>query len=155
MFGWFKSVDRIVYIRFRKEKVYLSHYPQGETFEELPIIAVTKKGDKIRVEAVGKAVLELPPENRSVVYTPFDPFVLEPENFELAELTLRHLLQENKRYKKSWIKARFVIHPDKSHLSEQEEDAYRELGLSIGAREVKVYVGTPLEEMSVKALFQG
>jgi len=154
MFGWFKSVDRLVYIRFRKEKVYLSHYPEGETFEELPIIAVIRKGDRFRVEGVGKAVLDLPQENRSIVYTPFEPFVLEPENFELAELTLRHLLQQDKRYKNSWIKARFVIHPDKSYISEQEEDAYRELGLSVGAREVAVYVGNSLDASALKALFE-
>jgi len=150
---WLQREDRIVYLRFRKEKVYLGYYPPGETSEALPIIAVIKKKDAFRVAAVGQAVLQLPPQNCSVVYTPFAPFDLEPENFELAELTLRYLLKENKAYKSAWVGARFVMHPDKSYLSEQEEDAYRELGMRIGAREVRVYVGSPLDEPSLKALF--
>ena len=149
---WFKNQNSTLYIRFKRDKVYLSSEPSGESFEELAVVAVIKKGKELKITAVGKGVQELPEKDRSVAYAPFSPFSLEPENFELAEKFLRFLL---KRGLSSFalIRPKIIIHPDKSYLSEREEQAYRELALSAGAREVVVYVGKTLEPKDFEQIF--
>ena len=155
MLGFFKKIfkvsETIVYIRFKNEKVHLSFFPQGVVLSELPIIALNKKGRTPKVTAVGKAVMELPPENPSVVYAPFEPFIPE-ESFDLAEKTMMALLQKEGVLKYALLRPRIVIHPDKSTLSEMEEQAYSELGLTMGGRDVVVYVGETLDEAGVKNL---
>ena len=148
----FTKQNIIVYIRFRNEKVYVSSYPVLKSHEDLPIIAVTKKGDSFRVSAVGEAVLHLPESDKSVVYTPFAPFSVEDGDFELAEKIIRYLLQ-TVLPKSLLLRPKIIIHPDKSYLSEMEEEAYRELALSAGAREVVVYVGKALEVDELERFF--
>ena len=157
MFGilksWFKKQDVTIYIRFRKEKVYLTYLPSHVTVETLPIIAVEKKGKDFKVSAVGREVLDLPTDSKAVVYTPFEPFSFEPENFEMAERCLQYLLRQGLG-KSALIAPKVVIHPDKSYLSEMEEQAYRELALSAGSREVVVYIGKMLNSDEVLATFE-
>ena len=148
----FTKQDITVYIRFRNEKVYISAFPSLKSHEDLPIIAVIKKGETFKVSAVGEAVMHLPETDRSVVYTPFAPFSVEDDNFELAEKILQHLLQ-NVISKSLLLRPKIIMHPDKSHLSEMEEEAYRELALSAGAREAIVYVGKALENDELERFF--
>jgi len=142
--AWLKKQDTTLYIRFKNEKVHLLAQPSGETFEDLAVMAVVKKGKDLKVTAIGKAVQELPEKDNSVVYAPFSPFSLEPENFELAEKFLMTLVKKGLS-SLALIRPKVIIHPDKSYLSEREEQAYRELALSAGAREVAVYIGKTLE----------
>ena len=150
--AWFKKQDTTLYIRFKNEKVYLSAQPSGETFEELAVMTVVKKGKNLKITAVGKAVQELPEKDKSVAYAPFSPFSLEPENFELAEKFLIALLKKGLS-SSALIRPKVIIHPDKSYLSEIGEEAYRELALSAGAREVIVYVGKALENDELEQFF--
>jgi len=149
MFGYFHDLKRssklIVYIRFRRETIEFYYYPFDTTFEDESIIAVRKKGDKTYVSAVGKEVHTLNSEDTSVVRTPFSPFVLEPENFELGEKMIRHLLQKGMPFKGGIFAPKVVIHPNKSYVSGMEEQAYKELALSAGAKEAVVYVGDTLK----------
>ena len=157
MFGILKKIfkikETVVYVRFKNEKVHFSFFPQGVTFSELPIIALNKKGKVPKVTAVGKAIMELPVEDPSVVYAPFDPFTPE-ESFDLAEKTMMALLQKEGVLKHAMLAPRLVIHPDKSALSDNEEQAYLELGLCMGGRDVVVYVGETLDEKGVKTLLK-
>jgi len=141
----FTSVDHIVYIRFTRDKISFYYHPSGLRYEDEPIVAVKKKGKKEIISAVGKEVFDLAPEDTSVVYTPFKPFEMEPDNFNLAEKVIRHLMQKGAEFKGSLISPRVIIHPNKTYVSEMETDAYRELALSAGAREVVVYVGDELQ----------
>ena len=157
MFGLFKKLFNVtqhtVYIRFKNEKVHFSFFPEGAHYTELPLIALNKTAKTPKVTAVGEAVMQLPPENPSVVYAPFEPFAPE-EHFDLAEKTLRALMQKEGVLRGALISPRIVLHPDKSVLSEMEEQAYDELGLSIGGRDVIVYVGNTLDESAVNQLFK-
>jgi len=157
MFGfiknWLKKQDRIVYIRIRNNVIKLYHYPQGIAYEDEAILAVKKRGKESVVSAVGKAVYDLKEEDTSVIYTPFKPFDLEPENFNLAEKLIRaQLIATGAR--KSLIAPRLIIHPDKTYVSAMEEQAYKELALSAGAREAVVYVGKKLEPDEIEAVMQ-
>ena len=141
----FTSVEQIVYIRFARDKVHFDYHPSGLHYEDEPILAVKKKGKKEIISAVGKEVFDLPEEDTSVVYTPFKPFEIEPDNFNLAEKVIRHLMQKGADFKGALVSPRVIIHPNKTYVSEMEEDAYRELAMSAGAREVVVYVGDKLQ----------
>ena len=149
MFGFFRklfaSADQIVYIRFTRDKISLYYYPSDVRYEDEPIIAITKKGSKEIVSAVGKEIYDLTEEDRSVIYTPFKPFDTEFDNFNLAEKVVRYLIQKGNSLKGTLISPRIIIHPNKTYVSEMEEDAYRELAMSAGAREVVVYVGDELQ----------
>ncbi|MDA3945649.1 MAG: hypothetical protein PF439_03100 [Helicobacteraceae bacterium] len=150
MFGYIrglvKKYDRIVYIRFRNGKITFYHYPLGLRYQDEPILAVKRKGNAFVVSAVGKKVYELKEEDSSVVYEPFNPFMLEPENFALAEKVVRALMQHELSFMYRLFLPKVIIHPDKSYVSEMEAQAYKELALSAGAREAVVYVG---DELSV------
>ena len=141
----FKSSDQIVYIRFTRDKVSFDYYPSDVHYEDEPILAVKKKGKKEIVTAVGKEIYDLKPEDTSVVHTPFKPFLLEPDNFNLGEKVIAYLIKKGATFKGSLISPRVIIHPDKTYVAEGEEQAYRELALSAGAREVVVYVGNALQ----------
>ena len=152
--NFFKEQNVIIYIRFGKEKIYLVKYPSGLVYDDLAMIAVNRQNKKkTNVSAVGRAVLELPPSDPSVVSTPFSPFNLDPENFVLAEKVVLYLLQKV-MHRTALISPRVIIHPNKSYVSEMEEVAYRELALSAGAREVTVYVGERLEPDAFESILE-
>lgn len=141
----FSSSEHIVYIRFRREKVSFYYYPSGVRYEDAPILAIKKKGNKEVVTAVGKEIKELSEEDSSAIYTPFKPFEIEPDNFNHAEKVITYLMKKGASFKGSLVSPRVIIHPNKTYVSEMEEDAYRELAMSAGAREVVVYVGDELK----------
>ncbi len=150
MFGffrdWWKKQDRIVYIRIRNNTITFYHYPHGVEYEEDAILAVRHSGSKSVVTAVGKAVFTLKENDKSVVYEPFNPFTYEdPENFTLAEKLIRALITSAPEFKYTIVSPRVIVHPDKTYISKMEEEAYRELALSAGAREAVVYVGNKLQ----------
>lgn len=149
MFSYFQNLKKssklIIYIRFRRETIEFYYYPFERVFEDESIIAVKKKGDKTYVSAVGKEVHDLKAEDTSVVRTPFSPFLLEPENFDLGEKMIRHLMQKGMPFKGNLFAPKVIIHPNKSYVSEMEEEAYKELALGAGAREAVVYVGEALK----------
>lgn len=149
---FFKKQDIIIYVRLRKEKIFLVVHPLALKYEDLAIIALNRQTKKEKVSAVGRAVLELHESDPSVVFTPFEPFDMEPENFLLAEKLLLFLFKKSMP-KSVLISPRVIIHPDKSYVSEMEADAYRELALSAGAREAYVHVGDVLDAEDFEALF--
>lgn len=158
MFGFFrkllKSSDQIVYIRFTRDKISFYYYPLDVRYEDEPILALRKKGKNWNVTAVGKAVYDLKPEDTSVIYTPFKPFALEPENFGLAQKVVRALMEKGGALKGALISPRVIMHPNKSYVSEMEAHAYRELALSAGAREAVVYVGDELSADEIESVMQ-
>ncbi len=150
----FSSSDQIVYIRFTRDKISFHYYPSGIRYEDEPILAIKKKGKKELVSAVGKEIQDLKAEDTSVVYTPFKPFVLEPENFNHAEKVVQYLMKKGATFKGSLVSPRVIIHPDKTYVSEMEEEAYRELALSAGARVAVVYVGDALQADTFEGILQ-
>ena len=150
----FKPSNQIIYIRFTRDKVSFYYYPSDVHYEDEPILAVRKKGNKELVSAVGREIYDLQPEDTSVIYTPFKPFELEPDNFNLAEKLIRYLMQKGGGSKGSIVAPRVIIHPDKTYVSEMEADAYRELALSAGAREVVVYVGDALQPDEIESVME-
>ena len=146
----FKPSEQIVYIRFSRDKVSFYYYPSGIRYEDEPLLAIKKRGKKEIVTAVGREIQELKEEDNSVVYSPFKPFDMEPENFAHGEKVIRHLMHKGATFKGSLVAPRVIIHPDKSYVSEMEEQAYRELALSAGAREAVVYVGKPLQAEEIE-----
>ena len=149
MFDFFRNLfgssEHIVYIRFRRDKVSFFYHPSGVRYEDEPILAIKKKGNKDIVTAVGIEIKELSEEDNSVIYTPFKPFEIEPDNFNHAEKVITYLMKKGATFKGSLVSPRVIIHPNKTYVSEMEEDAYRELAMSAGAREVIVYVGDELQ----------
>lgn len=128
------------------------HYPMQLRYQDESIIALQKKGSRTVVTAIGREVYALKPEDQSVVYEPFTPFALDPENFSIAESFVRGLIEREVPWKYRIIFApRVIIHPDKSYVGEHEEQAYRELALSAGAREAVVYVGERLSDEGIEA----
>jgi len=142
--NFFKKQNIIIYVRFRNERIYLRVHPSGYSYDDMAMIAISRQGKKEKVTAVGSAVMELPEDDLSVVYTPFTPFSLEPDNFLLAEKNILYLLKKAMP-KSALLAPRVIMHPDKSYVGEEEEEAYRELALSAGAREAVVYTGKILE----------
>lgn len=150
MFGfirnWWKKQDRIVYIRIRNNKIAFYHYPQGVEYENDAVIAVKQKGKESHVTAVGKDVFALKDDDTSVGHEPFNPFTYEdPGNFVLAEKLITALLASAPEFRRTLVAPRVIIHPDKSYISATEEQAYKELALSAGAREAVVYIGKKLQ----------
>lgn len=158
MFGFFrnlfKSSDQIVYIRFTRDKVSFYYYPADVRYEDEPILAIKKRGKKEIVSAVGKEIKALKEEDTSVVYAPFKPFEMEPENFNHAEKVISYLMKKGASFKGSLVSPRVIIHPNKTYVAEGEEQAYRELALSAGAREVVVYVGDELSADEIQSVMQ-
>ncbi len=158
MFGFFrnlfKSSDQIVYIRFTRDKISFYYYPSDVRYEDEPLLAIKKKGKKEIVSAVGKEIYDLKTEDNSVVHTPFKPFLLEPDNFNLAEKVIRYLMKKGATFKGSLVSPRVIIHPDKTYVAEGEEQAYKELALSAGAREAVVYVGDELSVDELESVMQ-
>ena len=150
--NFFKKQNTIIYVRFRNDKIYFVASPSGLEYEDMALIAVNRQTKNQKITAVGRAVLELPERDPSVVFTPFKPSDLEPENFMLAEKLVLFLLKKATP-KSVLVSPRVIMHPDKSYVSEMEADAYRELALSAGAREVYVHVGDVLESENFEALF--
>ena len=151
--NFFKKQNVIIYVRFRNDKIYLVASPSGLEYEELALIAVNKQTKNEKITAVGSSVQELPQSNPSVIFTPFHPFDLEPDNFVLAEKMILFLIKKHMP-KRALISPRVIMHPDKSHVSEMEADAYKELALSAGAREVHVHVGHVLSTEEFERLFE-
>lgn len=150
---WWKKQERIVYIRIRNNKITFYHYPHGVQYEDDAILAVRHSGSKSVVTAVGKAVFTLKENDKSVVYEPFNPFTYEnPEIFTLAEKLIRALLTSAPEFKHTLVSPRVIIHPDKTYISDMEEQAYRELALSAGAREAVVYVGDKLSDNEIESV---
>ncbi len=149
MFDFFRklltSSDQIVYIRFKRESISFYYYPSGVRYEDEPLLALKKKGNRELVTAVGKEIYDLKEEDTSVVYTPFSPFLPEPENFNLGEKIIRSLMKKGASFKGASKSPSVIIHPNKSYISEVEEQAYEELALSAGAKEAVVYVGDELQ----------
>jgi len=160
MFGfirdWWQKQERIVYIRIRNNKIAFYHYPQGIHYTDDAVLAIKKKKNDFQVTAVGKAVYALKDDDRSVGHEPFNPFTYEnPENFNLAEILIRTLLTSAPGVKQSLVSPRIIIHPDKTYISETEEEAYKELALSAGAREAVVYVGDKLKPEEFEQVLNG
>ena len=151
---FFKSSDQIIYIRFTRDKVSFSYYPSDVHYEDEPILAIRKKGNKELVSAVGREVYDLQPEDTSVIYTPFKPFEIEPDKFNFAEKLIRYLMQKGGDSTGAIVAPRVIIHPDKTYVSEMEEDAYRELAMGAGAREVVVYVGNELQSDEIESVME-
>lgn len=150
----FKSSEQIVYIRFTRDKVSFYYYPSDVRYEDEPMLAIKKRGKKEIVSAVGKEIKELKEEDTSVVYTPFKPFEMEPENFNHAEKVISYLMKKGASFKGSLVSPRVIIHPDKSYVSEMEAQGYKELALSAGAREAVVYVGDELSADEIESVMQ-
>ncbi len=156
MFGFFRKVaaltEEIVYIRFWRNKIIFYYHPSGVKYKDEPILAIKKRGKKEIITAVGEEINALAPEDTSIIRTPFQPFMTEPENFDLGAKVIRHLMQKGKNSKMALVAPRVIIHPDKTYISEMEEQAYRELALSAGAREAVVYVGQALHPDEIEGV---
>ncbi len=156
MFGFFRKAaalsEEIVYIRFWRDKIIFYYYPSGVKYKDEPILAIRKKGKKEIITAVGEEINDLKPEDTSIIRTPFKPFIMEPENFDLGAKVIRHLMQKGKNSKAALIAPKVIIHPDRTNISEMEEQAYRELAVSAGAREAVVYVGHTLQPDEIEGV---
>ena len=152
--GLFQKEEHIVYIRFQRGKVILYHLPGGIRYEDEPILAIRKKGGAHVVTAVGREIQELKPEDPSVVVSPFDALAHDSDNFFLASKVLSSLIRKSAPSGRKLAAPRVIIHPEKSYLSENEAEAYRELVLNAGASEAVVYVGDILHPDAFEAVLQ-
>ncbi|WP_345974121.1 hypothetical protein [Sulfurimonas sp. HSL3-7] len=152
--GLFQKEEHIVYIRFRRGKVTLHHLPGGIRYEDEPILAIKKKGAADVITAVGREIQELKPEDPSVVVAPFDSLEHDPDSFLLASKVLSALIRKSAPSGHKLAAPRVIIHPEKSYVSENEAEAYRELVLNAGAAEAVVYVGDTLHPDAFEAILQ-
>jgi rod shape-determining protein MreB len=141
------SFDSELYIQIWPTKLAITKVKTGEVFKEDCIIAVRDdKGGETEVLAVGSAVSKVTEQHKLVA--PFEPGRLLVNDFDAAERLITHCVKTV--YSKSFIQPspRLVIHPMQlppDGISSIELRAFRELGVSAGAREVKVYIGPGIQ----------
>jgi hypothetical protein len=152
--GLFQKEEHIVYIRFHRGKVTLYHLPGGVSYEDEPIVAIRKKGNTDVITAVGREIQALKPEDPSVVVAPFDALGQDPDSFLLASKVLSALIRKSAPSGRKLAAPRVIIHPEKSYLSENEAESYRELVRNAGAAEAVVYVGDRLQPEAFEAVLQ-
>ncbi len=158
MFSFIKKFanrqNSVIYIRFKKESIEFYTSLNGLVYSDLALIALNKQKNPPKITAVGRGVMQLTTEDPSVVYAPFDSFDSFQEDFDLAEKVLRGLLKKSGVTKGLFVAPKIIMHPDRSALSEMQEQIYYELGLLIGGRECTVHVGEKLEIESFESKFK-
>lgn len=141
------SFDSELYIQIWPTKLTITKVKTGEIFQEDCIIAVKETpGRESELLAVGRAVDKVTGQHKLIA--PFEPGRLLIKDFDAAEELIKHCVKTV--YSKSFIQPspRLVIHPMElppDGISAIEMRAFRELGVSAGAREVKVYIGAGIQ----------
>jgi len=139
--------DSVLYIQIWPTKLAITDEKTGEVMEELCLVAFRDDpGSETEVLAVGRAAQELKEQHRIVA--PFKPNRVLVSDFEAAEKLISYCVKNV--CSNSFIRPapRLVIHPMElpaDGISSIEIRAFRELGVSAGAREVKVYTGTEIQ----------
>lgn len=146
---WFSNYfDNLLYIQINASVITLTDILGGTTLSEIPIIALQKdsRGNEI-VAAIGADAQAFSHRPDVVVSNPFLHPRLLVANFQTAEKFLRHAVRRVCKSKLFPPSPRVVIHPQEKlegGLTDIEIRVLRELCLGAGAREVVIYVGSPL-----------
>lgn len=122
-------------------------FPQNTSFSDEPIMLVKED----HIIACGKKSYNLQKQDPSTkLYKPFENFLAEQDNFDVAEKIIHCFIKEKILQKNIIIMPRVIIHPDTNKLNEMEEAFYKEVALAAGAREVKVHLGEKLKANDIK-----
>jgi rod shape-determining protein MreB and related proteins len=143
-----KYFDNILYIQMWSEMLRVVDVNSGAEFYQPPYIALDKnsKGQFI-AKAVGAEAKNLAGTANIEVTNPFAHPRLLIGDFYNAEKILMHAVREVCRKKLFPPSPRVVIHPMEKlegGLTDIELRVFRELCIGAGAREVVVYVDSPL-----------
>lgn len=143
-----KHFDNILYIQIWSEMLRVIDVNSGAEFYQPPYIALEKNSQgKFIVKAVGAEAKNLTGTANIETTNPFSHPRLLIADFQKAEKILMHAVNEVCRKKLFKPSPRVVIHPMEKiegGLTDIELRVFRELCIGAGAREVVVYVGTPL-----------
>jgi rod shape-determining protein MreB len=143
-----KYVDNLLYIKIASDVLTVTDIISGHTFSQPPYIAVAKSNNgKETIKAIGAEAKALTNQPGIDVSNPFSHPRLLVADFQRAEKILRHALQVTCKNKLFPPSPRVVVHPLEKlegGLTDIEIRVFRELCAGAGAREVVVYVGTPL-----------
>jgi rod shape-determining protein MreB len=143
-----KYFDNILYIQMWSEMLRVQDVKSGADFYQPPYIALEKNSTgKFIVKAVGAEAKNLAGTANIDVTNPFAHPRLLVADFQKSEKILMHAVREVCAKKLFPPSPRVVIHPMEKlegGLTDIELRVFRELCIGAGAREVFVYVGSPL-----------
>jgi len=136
-----------VYVRIRSDWLSVLQVESGTAYADVPTLAVSVKGGKHAVIAVGgEAVLAGAAPDVRVGNGFKHPRTLLAD-FTLAQQTLKCFLRKVKQASLFAVSPTLVIHPQvllEGGLTQIERRAWAELGLGAGARKVFVWTGCEL-----------
>lgn len=143
-----KYFDNILYVQLSSSSLKVTDMLSGLEFNQSPFIAIERSDNgKSIVRAIGTEAQSLIGRVGFEVENPF----LHPRqliaNFQKAEKILQHAVRMACGKKLFSPSPRIVLQPMEKlegGLTEIEIRAFRELCLGAGAREVVIYVGSPL-----------
>lgn len=147
-----KHLDNILYIQMWTDMLRVVDVNSGAEFYQPPYIALEKNSKgKFIVKAVGAEAKNLAGTANIEVTNPFSHPRLLIGDFHKAEKILMHAVREVCAKKLFPPSPRVVVHPMEKlegGLTDIELRVFRELCIGVGAREVVVYVGSPLVTQS-------
>lgn len=143
-----KHFDNILYIQIWSEMLKVTDVNGSAEFYQPPYVALEKNSKgKFIVKAVGAEAKILVGTANIDVTNPFAHPRLLVADFQKAEKILMHAVREVCGKKLFPPSPRVVIHPMEKlegGVTDIELRVFRELCIGAGAREVVVYVGSPL-----------
>lgn len=143
-----KYFDNTLYIQIWSEMLKVKDVTSGAEFYQPPYVALQKNSKgKLIVKATGLEAKNLSGTPNVEVTNPFSHPRLLIADFQKAEKILMHAVREVCARKFLPPSPRVVIQPMEKlegGLTDIELRVFRELCIGAGAREVVVYVGSPL-----------
>ena len=134
-----------IYIQIWKERVSISWDGSSEIFDERPYIAIGK--DNLVVKAIGNEAYFMLGSTEFEVSNPFSHSRLFINDFNKAEMVLRYGIEQLFKTKTIIFSPIIIIHPREKldgGITNIECRLFKELSLSIGAREAYVHAGEVL-----------
>ncbi len=147
-----KKFGTTLYIQIWKNRLKVTNIKTLNVFDEKPLvqIEVNKKGKKSVFEVGNKAAFKQHSDNE--VLNPFEHPRTLIADFFIAQKLIQGVLKRLGKIR--FIAPLIIIHPMEEvegGLTKIEVRAFRELGLSVGARTVVFYQGDELSPNTIKS----
>lgn len=142
----FKLFRNTLYIRIQPERIAILHAESGRELIDIPALAIETKGKQSNIVAVGQAAIALTGRIDISVCNGFRHPRSLLADFSYADRALRYLVKQ--ALPKSWFVTSpiIIMHPQallEGGLTPIETRAFAELGASVGAGRVYVWVPPP------------
>lgn len=145
-----KIFRNTIYIKFSSEHIQLRYVETMKVLNDVPIIAIKKKGNKKIVAAVGKTSENARSKNPAnvILHNAFKHPRTFVNDFEIAGATLRYFVCKLVQ-RKMFVTPIVIFHPTENiegGVTQIERRGLIELGRCIGARKSYIWTGRTLTD---------